>query len=75
LGEVATQVAGATAVGPVLFGVQEVVTQLLPTDADDATHDATPVGPVVMAAGQVIVTKLLAAAAVCGVHVATGCAT
>jgi uncharacterized membrane protein len=35
-------------------------------------HEETPTGPVVIGAGQVVVVKLLPAAATAGVQVATG---
>lgn len=42
-----------------LFGVHVVVTQLLPEAAAAATQFCTPVGPLVIAAGQVTLVQLL----------------
>jgi len=69
VGLLAVQVATGTLA--VLFGVQMVVVQLGEVPAD-GVHDATPVGPVVIGAGQVVVVQLLPAAAAAAVQLATG---
>ena len=45
----------ATATFDVLLGVQVVAVQLFPAVAVIGEHEATPVGPVVAGAGQVVV--------------------
>lgn len=66
-----TQVAGSTNVGPVVLLPQVVDVKLLLALAATAVHDATGVGPVVVAAGHVVVVKPLAAVGPLAVHVAT----
>ncbi len=72
------QVAGSTAVGPVVAVLHDVevhvvpVTGLAAADAAVTVHDAAGVGPVTTGAGQVIVIQLFAAEAVWGEHEGAG---
>ncbi len=62
----------ATGTLDVLLVPQVVATQLLPADATFGAHEATPVGPVVSAAGQLVVVQPLPEVAADAVQVATG---
>jgi hypothetical protein len=55
----------------VLFAPQVVATQLLPAAATMGAHEATPVGPVVSGAGQVVVVQPLPDVAADAVQVPT----
>ena len=55
-----------------MFGVQVVVIQLFPKLAGEAVQAETPVGPVVIGAGQVVVIQPFPDAAAAAAQVATG---
>jgi hypothetical protein len=67
----AEQLAGSTAVGPVLTGVQIVATNKLALLAATGEQLAAPIGPLRICVLHVLFTNAFPAAAVCGVQDAT----